>query len=393
MRCGEWSLDPGGNTLVHLRVRAAVVGMTTLLCVSLAAGPGGAAQAPGWSRETVPFPAGASSGELTSVSCSSATVCTAVGDYWIDSNSYTLAERWNGTAWSIQSTPNPLGASRSFLKGVSCPSASACMAVGITGSTALIERWNGKKWSILTPAADTGYSNLQAVSCSRANVCTAVGAHSGSAIAERWNGSTWTMQTVPNPSGGSGELWAISCTSATACTAVGDAFYPDVEIFDFKPLAESWNGSTWAIQSLPTKDDFNSSRLPYDWGLRGVSCVTSSACTAVGWLPDFSGNAYQAFAERWDGTSWTEQNTALPATDNQALYGVSCTITSLCTAVGTAGPIDTGPNTALAEQWNGVAWVIQPIPPGDGASLTSVSCTIGGACTAVGPGAEGYSPP
>jgi len=81
------------------------------------------------------------------VSCTSATACTAAGFYSNATTPVTLAERWNGTKWSIQTTPNPVGGSNSTLDGVSCASASTCTAVGgynngTTGAT-LAERWNG----------------------------------------------------------------------------------------------------------------------------------------------------------------------------------------------------------------------------------------------------------
>jgi hypothetical protein len=41
-----------------------------------------------------------------------------------------LAERWNGTAWSLQSMLNPSGARTTRMDGVSCSSATACMAIG-----------------------------------------------------------------------------------------------------------------------------------------------------------------------------------------------------------------------------------------------------------------------
>ena len=45
---------------------------------------------------------------LWAVSCTSATACTAVGYYATTSGaSAALAERWNGTAWAVQPTPNP----------------------------------------------------------------------------------------------------------------------------------------------------------------------------------------------------------------------------------------------------------------------------------------------
>jgi hypothetical protein len=81
------------------------------------------------------------------VSCASATACTAVGDYNNGTTGVTLAERWNGSTWSIQPTPNPAGAPVSLLNGVSCASATACTAVGGynngTAGVTLAERWNG----------------------------------------------------------------------------------------------------------------------------------------------------------------------------------------------------------------------------------------------------------
>ena len=64
------------------------------------------------------------------MSCSSGT-CTAVG-YYYAANATTgiYAEAWNGTRWSLQTTPVPPGTADSALFGVSCTSASTCTAVG-----------------------------------------------------------------------------------------------------------------------------------------------------------------------------------------------------------------------------------------------------------------------
>jgi hypothetical protein len=42
-----------------------------------------------------------------------------------------LAERWNGSTWGIQATPDPTGTTEAELTGVSCPaSVTTCMAAG-----------------------------------------------------------------------------------------------------------------------------------------------------------------------------------------------------------------------------------------------------------------------
>jgi hypothetical protein len=160
-----------------------------------------------------------------------------------------LAERWNGTAWSVQTTPDAKPPNillfSSTLSGVSCTTATGCTAVGYwNGSSCnngkptcncfqlpyctrhtetLAEAWNGTAWSS-QPSPYT-YSNLLAVSCMSASACTATGGRFipawGSALAEQWNGSAWTAQYPPTPSSG-GSLLGVSCTAVAACTAVGE---------------------------------------------------------------------------------------------------------------------------------------------------------------------------
>jgi len=53
-----------------------------------------------------------------------------------------LAEQWDGTAWSIQTTPNPRGELTSALAAVSCTTSTACTAAGefarpVTGDVGL----------------------------------------------------------------------------------------------------------------------------------------------------------------------------------------------------------------------------------------------------------------
>jgi hypothetical protein len=59
--------------------------------------------------------------------------CTAVGNYDSGTTSGTflpLAERWNGSSWSVQQAATPVGAFYTALRAVACPTAHTCMAVG-----------------------------------------------------------------------------------------------------------------------------------------------------------------------------------------------------------------------------------------------------------------------
>jgi len=99
---------------------------------------------------------------LVAVSCVSATARVAVGSYrdveLADDNSETLAEKWDGSAWAILPVPRFTRTEGTF-SDISCTSASSCMAVGETDdqraaagrteSWPLAERWNGRAWTVL----------------------------------------------------------------------------------------------------------------------------------------------------------------------------------------------------------------------------------------------------
>jgi hypothetical protein len=266
------------------------------------------------------------------VSCTAADACIAVGSM----GTLSLAEQWNGTAWTIQPTPYP-GGSKDALTGVSCTSASACTAVG---------------WYVSATSPSVSYQT----------------------VIERWNGSAWTIQPSATP----GVLDGVSCTSATNCMAVGwesviGCGWRHCRIY--LAIAEQWNGTSWAVvaSGLPAKELLDA--------LTDVSCTGTSACTGTG-------NYYgSAFAAGWNGSSWTIANTPDPTgAEGSALSGVSCTAASACTAVGNYGTSSGTPLT-LAEAWNGSSWNVISTPNPSASTnnnLASVSCTSATACTAVG---------
>jgi hypothetical protein len=220
-------------------------------------------------------------GSLADVSCTSATACMAVGSR---SDHTTLAERWDGTSWTVQTTPNPSGNRFTGLDDVSCTSATACVAVGSSQDldtlerTPVVERWNGTTWTIQAvpiPSApsDAIGPSLSGVSCTSATSCVAVGryfdfSYQRAVLVERWDGASWTIQSTPTPPSGHGELNAVSCTAATACMAVGAQLIG--EEADRTSLAERWDGTSWTI--TPTGNTFS---------LSDVSCSSATACTAT----------------------------------------------------------------------------------------------------------------
>jgi hypothetical protein len=188
-----------------------------------------------WAIQSTPNPSGAEDTDPLGVSCSSSTACTTVGEYAKSSGVVvTLALQWSRKKWAIKSTPNPSGADGSVLQGVSCSSGKACTAAGTYQNSSgtwltLAERWSGKKWAIQSTPNRSGAerSELAGVSCSSGNACTAVGYYqNGSGVdftlALHWNGSKWAIQSTPNRSHAEGsELLGVSRVSGTAITAIG----------------------------------------------------------------------------------------------------------------------------------------------------------------------------
>jgi hypothetical protein len=231
-----------------------------------------------WTVVPSPDPAGTTVTDFTGVSCASATSCTATGVYDTSGNrphELPLAEHWDGTTWTVTHVPLPAGITAGNLDGgVSCPSAIYCIAVGIiatpnqfSNTQPLAERWNGTKWTVQATPTPAGAYNpfLSGVSCSAPAHCTAVGGYlasgsTDSSLVERRDSTAWTIQA----DAASGGLTGVSCTSSTSCTAVGGA-------------AEHWNGTSWTNQPLP-----NPHHTTRGFAVSGVSCVSAVTCTAVG---------------------------------------------------------------------------------------------------------------
>ena len=326
------------------------------------------------------------SSNLASVSCPHGSWCMAVGS-WSPSQqspSRTLAEAWNGTSWQILATPDPAGSAASSLTSVSCTSATRCMAVGDHASGTFAEAWNGISWQILTTPALPA-SSLTAVSCTTAARCVAVGGYGTHALAEAWNGASWQVLRTGNPAGtAASSLTSVSCTIAGRCMAVGYAAAANW-LQGQLPIAEQWNGASWQI--LPTPDPLPG-QINSFWS---VSCSSASHCMAVGGSEVNQGaGPLPSFAEAWNGSNWQLVKAANPPTGRRQLTGVSCTAAARCMAVGNSTSIEAAKGSGpYAETWNGTSWQLLTAPgPGSlanyGLGLAAISCANNATCIAAG---------
>lgn len=368
-----------------------------LACALASAGlaSAGAATTPRWRIQATPNPAGPFDSELFGVSCSSASACMAVGYAEQGSVRSLLAARLDGARWHLQAAAPPPGAVTADFVSVSCVGRSWCVAVGdyriASGLTlTLAERWNGSGWAIeptpdpgrpyAHPTRDSG-TEFSGVSCASRGFCVAVGdyldrEHRSVALLERFDGSRWTLARTPDPRGR--QLGGASCPSASGCAAVGE----DRRGFGvLAPVAERSLGSGWALAHAPA------SNVPGSMTniLVSVSCASGADCAAVGERSTAAGSQ-APFAERFHDGGWTIVPT--PPRAEGVLGGVSCAAAAACTAVGLTQNASGSTTLPLLERWNGRSWKLEagaPLARGRRAGgLGAVSCASRSSCEAVG---------
>jgi hypothetical protein len=272
---------------------------------------------------------------LSGISCTSATFCMAVGSTSVSMSMGVAAEDWTG-AWHRLSIPKPGGVSYVGLGAVSCPSATECVAVG--------EGTNKSGNSV--------------------------------PVAETWTHSGGWKAGKPVVPGGNGDsaLNAISCPSTSLCFAAGAADEFGTVVADQLPLVERWTPrGGWTRVTLPRP------RGSSENALYGISCKASTQCAAVG---SYSTSTTQyGLIEQLKGTTWTASTA--PKSGNGELNAVSCPSASLCVAVGA---LQSGHN--LAERWSAGKWTAsEPVAPAGAHSfpgLSSVSCASTTHCVALG---------
>jgi len=282
---GQWTIDPSPteNNGLGSELRG-VACPTTTHCIAVGSNSDSTSlqttlieenTGSGWT--VVPSPNanafGHQHGELTSVSCVSATHCIAVGQYESSSGFFqTLIEENTGSGWAIVPSPNS-GGGDSGLNSVACSGAGRCIAVGSIGigSEPLIEDNDARGWAIV---AISGAGGLYDVTCGSPTHCVAVG-FSGSPIGDEQPvilenaGGGWSTRhsAISYSSGGDprAALISVTCASSTNCIAVGNR--PSGETF----MAEE-TGSSWTV--LPG--------LRIGLTLNSIACVGSDYCVVVG---------------------------------------------------------------------------------------------------------------
>lgn len=165
-----------------------------------------------------------------------------------------LALHWDGTAWTVVSTPTTAGGSLLAAKAFATDDV---WAVGedetqsghTTTSTTYVLHWDGSSWSVIpSPNNTVAVNELLGVSGAASNDVWAVGLTGASfsdngALALHWDGTAWSIVPTAMTSGAD-PLFAVTAISSHNVMAVGT--------IDGAPLAERWNGRTWSVIPTPT---------------------------------------------------------------------------------------------------------------------------------------------
>ena len=351
--------------------------------------------------------------QLNGVSSASESLCFAVGEEsgagpGPGDDAAGVIEKWNGSAWSTEPNPQTSDGSVSFA-GVSCPSTTSCVAVGMDGTDGgFADIWSGGSWTQAYTEQDL---NPSGVSCSTPTSCVTVG---GGAVGTNTlasvllAGGTWTPESVPDP-GADGSLTGVSCASPTFCMAVGS-----VEVGNVgwnSGLTENWDGESWQVVPSPNypEDDLGPGFIGGGI-LLGVSCVSAQACVADGYSGggvNSEGLGYPGLAvvETWDGTAWSLTPTPAPvepvgAAARVQLFGVSCVPDAgdaQCVVVGLQTP-DNSNISAFVERTSAAVGSLEATSTqvqSEGQGDVSATVTIGAtseAVRALALGAAGSTP-
>jgi hypothetical protein len=254
-------------------------------------------------------------------------------------------------SWSSPTLIGPGSETPPVLEGVSCPSASLCVAVDEYGNVVTsTEPTSAGSWRVTRSyVGRAGYRSLASVSCASTDFCFASGGKTGGE----------TFRTSSDPAGGAGAWtshnsvkgvpYSVSCPSSGLCVGVNGG--------------EVWSSTeprgdllAWKVQEID------------EHRLYGISCPNTSLCVAV----DAEGDVLTSSEPTGAKAVWH----AAAVDPGHALGRVSCASESLCVAGDQAGDV-----LSTTEPAGGTAaWHLAAVDPGH--VITGVSCS-GSLCIAV----------
>jgi hypothetical protein len=298
----------------------------------------------------------------------------------------------------------------SSFNGISCPSAGNCTGVGdYTDESGELQAFvvdeKGGTWGSAIEAPGTGFLNSDgvalgfAVSCSSAGNCTAGGAFANSTahlqafsineVNGVWDSAVQLPGIETLSAGTNSALTWLHCSSAGNCSGVG--IYTDASAHTQSFVDDEQNGTWGAAQETPGDATLNAGG---DMEYNEISCSSVGNCAAGGFYTDSAAHL-QAFTVSevsgvWGSAAELPGIATMNAGGASAVFGVSCTASGSCSAVGNYTDGSSNEQAFVVDEVGGTWGSIQEAPGSSalnvagGANLNDVSCTSPGNCDAGG---------
>ena len=311
-----------------------------------------------WSIVSSPNPITATDSVLMGVSALSGSDAWAVG-YFRDSNGYyqTLTEHWDGTQWSIVLSPSRGRGTVNYLMSVSALSSTDVWAVGYWANygspnyKSIVLHWDGQSWSEVPVSLNYTMHQLFGVDALAPDNVWMVGTYSDSpgllsaTLTLHWNGTGITQIQSPNSPDPNASYNELHSVSGSAANNVWAVGNWQNGSGQKFTLAMWWNGQTWTLTTTPG--------IGREYEFRGVVALGTNDVWAVGALLNASTFAWSTLTEHWNGTSWVVVSSPDAASDFNYLNGVSAVATDYIWAVGYAASRAPSPAFTLIERYSG----------------------------------------
>jgi hypothetical protein len=244
-----------------------------------------------WHRMHTPTPLGLMVAGITEIRPRDDVWAVGAGDGTGAVGEGSLAEHWDGSRWTIVSTPNLPGVPNGLYNPVSFGPNDVWALLG-TPDEHLAEHWNGKKWSIVQ-LPDSNYT-LSGLSGSASDDIWIVGDGPGT-ITEHYDGLAWNIIPSANPPEGEPVLQSVTSISSDDVWAVGGIYALAPKV---RTLVEHWDGTSWSI--VPSPSPGAKANV-----LDSVSGTGPDDVWAIGTYTDAGDGASRILYLHWDGTRWT----------------------------------------------------------------------------------------
>ncbi len=200
-------------------------------------------------------------------------------------------------------------------------------------------------------------SGLRGISCTAAGACYAVGV-GGTILTTTGAGAPWTTQHSPTTV----QLSAISCPATAMCYAVGSSG----TVVSLKTAGGAWHAQTSNSKAF----------------LTGVTCRNTTTCFAVGTNSPAAPLTATIMTTHDGGATWTSRVYSKATGGPAALFGVTCSGSTICYAVGTDSTTAPTKSFILTTMDAGRTWTQHTMPTP--AVLTGITCPNATSCYALG---------